>query len=49
MSKGDNMLRLITGLLNVILAWIPIPNDLNLYRSLFVIVVGIYITFFWKE
>jgi hypothetical protein len=43
------MLRLITGLLNVVLALIPLPNDLNLYRGLFVLIVGVYVAFFWKE
>ena len=43
------MLRLITGLLNLALAVIPLPTDLNLYRSLFVMGAGIYIAFYWKE
>lgn len=43
------MLRLVTGLLNVILALIPLPHDLELYRGLFVVCVGVYIAFFWKE
>jgi len=40
---------LITGLLNVALALIPLPYDLELYRGLFVVVVGVYVAFFWKE
>jgi len=43
------MLRLVTGLLNLLLALIPLPNEHNLYRGLFVLIVGVYVAFFWKE